>query len=145
GEPRGNVMKFAHKAIDNGADLILGHGPHVPRGLEIYNDRLIAYSLGNFVAYGRFSLKGATGKSLILKVILKEDGSFDRGKIIPVDIKRPGIPYVDPERYTTKLIMELSTEDFKENAPGIDEDGNIYLRKEKAEGNDVTKNPNDIN
>lgn len=145
GEPRGNVMKFAHKAIDNGADLILGHGPHVPRGLEIYNDRLIAYSLGNFVAYGRFSLKGATGKSLILKVTLKEDGSFDRGKIIPVDIKRPGVPYVDPERYTTKLIMELSTEDFKENAPGIDEDGNIYLRKEKTEGNDVTKNPNDIN
>ncbi len=125
GEPRGNVIKFAHGAIDNGADLILGHGPHVPRGLELYKERLIAYSLGNFVAYGRFSLQGATGKSLVLRAKLDEDGSFVDGKIIPIDIKRPGIPSVDPEHYTTDLIRKLSTEDFKEHAPVIDEEGNI--------------------
>ncbi len=129
GEPRGNVVKFAHQAIESGADLILGHGPHVPRGLEIYNNRLIAYSLGNFVAYGRFSLKAETGKSLVLKVTLKEDGSFVEGKIVPIEIKRPGIPYVDPECYTTELIRKLSTEDFKENAPEIDTDGNVFIRE----------------
>lgn len=125
GEPRGNVIKFAHNAIDNGADLILGHGPHVPRGLELYKDRLIAYSLGNFVAYGRFSLQGATGKSLILRARLDEEGSFVNGKIVPIDIKRPGIPHVDPDHYTTNLVRELSKEDFKENAPAIDEVGNV--------------------
>ncbi len=135
GEARGNVVKFSHKAIDNGADLILGHGPHVPRGLETYKDRLIAYSLGNFVAYGRFSLKGATGKSLILKVKLDEEGSFVDGKIIPIDIKRPGIPFVDPDHYTTNLVRELSYEDFNENAPIIDEEGNITKRE--REGKEV--------
>jgi poly-gamma-glutamate capsule biosynthesis protein CapA/YwtB (metallophosphatase superfamily) len=137
GEPRGNVIEFAHRAIDHGADLVLGHGPHVPRGMELYKERLIAYSLGNFVAYGRFSLKGATGKSLILRATLNEDGSFVNGKIIPIDIKRPGIPHVDPEHYTIDLIQNLSNEDFKENAPVIDEEGNITipeLRVQEAAG-----------
>ncbi len=125
GEPRGNVVEFAHNAIDSGADLILGHGPHVPRGLELYRERLVAYSLGNFVAYGRFSLKGATGKSLILKAKLDAEGAFVDGKIIPIDIERPGIPCVDPEHYTTDLIRALSKEDFSEYAPVIDEEGNI--------------------
>ena len=126
GEQRGNVVKFSHKAIENGADLVLGHGPHVPRGLELYKERLIAYSLGNFCVYGRFGLKGATGKSLILKVKLRRDGSFDEGAIVPIVIERPGIPYIDSEKYTIVLIKELSTDDFKENAPEIDEDGNIF-------------------
>jgi poly-gamma-glutamate synthesis protein (capsule biosynthesis protein) len=93
--------------------------------LELYKERLIAYSLGNFVAYGRFSLKGATGKSLILRAKLDEDGSFIDGKIVPVDIKKPGIPHVDPEHYTTNLVRELSNSDFGENAPVIDEEGYV--------------------
>lgn len=129
GEPRGNVVRFAHKAIDNGADLILGHGPHITRGLEIYRDRLIAYSLGNFCVYGRFNLKGNMAESLILKVKLKKDGSFDQGKIIPVDIKSPGIPYIDSEKYTVRFIRDLSNEDFKDKAPEIDNKGNIYKRE----------------
>jgi poly-gamma-glutamate capsule biosynthesis protein CapA/YwtB (metallophosphatase superfamily) len=140
GEPRGNVIKFAHQAIDNGADLILGHGPHVPRGLELYKDRLIAYSLGNFVAYGRFSLQGATGKSLILRATLNEDGTFASGKIIPVDIKRPGIPHIDPGHYTTNLIRELSAEDFEEHAPLIDEEGNITRPEPHSEEASGTSN-----
>lgn len=135
GEPRGNVVKFAHNAIDNGADLILGHGPHVPRGLEIYKDRLIAYSLGNFVVYGRFSLKGATGKSFILKAKLKKDGSFVDGEIIPINIKRPGIPVIDDEHYTIKLIKKLSEEDFNQTAPQIDENGRIF-KSEEVEKNE---------
>ena len=56
-EARGNLPLFAHTVIDAGADLVLGHGPHVLRGMEIYKDRLIAYSMGNFATYGMFSLK----------------------------------------------------------------------------------------
>jgi len=44
-----DARNFAHAAIDAGADVILGHGPHVPRGIEIYNEKLIIYSLGNFI------------------------------------------------------------------------------------------------
>ncbi|HMP14121.1 MAG TPA: CapA family protein, partial [Saprospiraceae bacterium] len=56
GENRGNVYEFAHAVIDVGADIVLGHGPHVTRAVELYKDRFIAYSLGNFCTYGRFSL-----------------------------------------------------------------------------------------
>ena len=49
GENRGDVYKFARAVSDAGADLIIGHGPHVLRAMEIYNDSFIAYSLGNFV------------------------------------------------------------------------------------------------
>lgn len=43
------ARKFAHLAIDAGADVILGHGTHLPQGVEIYNEKLIIYSLGNFI------------------------------------------------------------------------------------------------
>lgn len=48
GENRGNVYAFARLAIDAGADVILGHGPHVPRAIDLYKGRFIAYSMGNF-------------------------------------------------------------------------------------------------
>ncbi len=63
GEDRGNIYEFSHAMIDAGADLVLGHGPHVVRAIEVYKNRLIAYSLGNFLTYGRFNLKGANGES----------------------------------------------------------------------------------
>ncbi len=129
GEARGNVVKFAHRAIENGADLILGHGPHVPRAMEIYKDRLIAYSLGNFCPYGRFSLRKVASKSFILKVKLNSDGSFNSGNIIPIDIRKPGIPYIDTTIYIIKLIQELSKDDFNGNQLRIDNDGNIFQNR----------------
>src|SRR5437763_3337065 len=58
GEPRGNSRAFAHAVVDAGADLVVGSGPHVMRGMEIYRGRLIAYSLGNFAGYKVFGLGG---------------------------------------------------------------------------------------
>jgi len=43
------MRQFAHEIIDAGADIILGHHPHVPRGVELYKDKVIVYSLGNFI------------------------------------------------------------------------------------------------
>ena len=54
GEDRGDIYAFAHTLIDEGADIIIGHGPHVPRAIEVYKERFIAYSLGNFATYARF-------------------------------------------------------------------------------------------
>jgi len=48
-EPPQFLVEFAHAAIDAGADAYFGHGPHVLRGIEIYKDRPIFYSVGNFI------------------------------------------------------------------------------------------------
>ena len=61
GENRGDLRKFSRAVIDAGADLVIGHGPHVLRGMEIYKGRLIAYSLGNFSTWETFSLRGPLG------------------------------------------------------------------------------------
>jgi poly-gamma-glutamate synthesis protein (capsule biosynthesis protein) len=67
-EPAGFMVDFAHAAIDAGADVVAGHGPHLTLGIEIYNGKPIFYSLGNFIfqndtirtvpaeAYARFDL-----------------------------------------------------------------------------------------
>lgn len=114
GENRGNVKSFARSVIDAGADLVLGHGPHVPRAVEIYNNRLIAYSLGNFLTYGKFNIKGSSGLSIVLKVTLSaETGEFEAGGIVAVKLKGKGIPVPDYSLKAVKLIESLSREDVK--------------------------------
>lgn len=112
GEDRGNVVRFARTMIDHGADLILGHGPHVPRALELYKGRLIAYSLGNFVGYQTLSSHGTLGKSLILDVELDGSGRFLQGKIIPVRLDAQGIPTIDQHFASVSLIRRLTQTDF---------------------------------
>ena len=80
GANRGNPVKIAHTLIDNGADLFLGHGPHVMRPIELYKDRLIVYSLGNFLTYGTFNLKGKSGLGGMMRVYLQDDGKFKEGQ-----------------------------------------------------------------
>jgi poly-gamma-glutamate capsule biosynthesis protein CapA/YwtB (metallophosphatase superfamily) len=81
GENRGDLRRFTHAVVDAGADLVLGHGPHVLRGAEIYQGRLIAYSLGNFATYGRFDLSGPLAVSVVLEVELAADGRFVSGRL----------------------------------------------------------------
>lgn len=111
GENRGDVVRFARAAIDAGADLVLGHGPHVPRAIELYKGKLIAYSLGNFLTYGRFNIQGVSGTSLVLKVAIDlETGDFVEGTIVPVELRDRGIPFIDPEKKSVKLIRDLSAQ-----------------------------------
>ena len=56
--------------VDAGADLVVGHGPHVVRAVERYKDRLIAYSLGNFATYYGISVEGIKGLAPILVATL---------------------------------------------------------------------------
>lgn len=118
GEKRGNVVRFARALIDAGADMVVGHGPHVLRAMEIYKGKLIAYSLGNFLVYERFNISGPSGVSAILKVRLSLDsGDFVGGLIIPVIIGGRGIPEVDPEGKAIGLVRRLTEEDL--DAPGL--------------------------
>lgn len=130
-DPRGNVVQFAHAVIDSGADLVLGHGPHVPRALEIYQDKLIVYSLGNFCPYGRFEVAGENGLSLILKVNLDTSGNFVSGKITPLYLESMGIPLPDSAGRSITLIRDLSQYDFPLTAPEINDDGSIMLSKQQ--------------
>ncbi|MCP4810042.1 MAG: CapA family protein [Proteobacteria bacterium] len=128
GENRGHLRMFTHAAIDAGADLILGHGPHVPRAMEVYDDRLIAYSLGNFATYGRFNLSGYLGAGLILEVEVDKDGRFVAGKIISTRQEGEGVPVMDPDGGSAALIRKLSAEDFPETGVVVGQDGSIGKR-----------------
>lgn len=125
GENRGNLVQFAHGVIDSGADLVLGHGPHVPRAIELYKGRLIAYSLGNFLGYDTLPVDGALGKSMILQVGLNPDGSFFDGSVIPVLLDRDGLPYLDNSFKTVGLLRTLVEKNFPNTPLTIDGDGRI--------------------
>lgn len=126
GENRGNLVKFAHAAVDAGADMVIGHGPHVVRALELYNNHLIAYSLGNFLTYGNINVKGVSGVTCVLEASINEvSGHFISGKIIPVVQLSPGIPVYDTEKQAILLIRELSRTDFPNSSLRIEDDGSI--------------------
>ncbi len=130
GENRGNVHQFAHAMIDAGADVILGHGPHVPRAMEVYKKRFIAYSLGNFCTYGRFNLSGNNALAPIIKININAQGEFLNGQLIAAKQIGRGVPIPDPNGKVIKLIKKLSEEDLPESEISIDESGNIfYLHK----------------
>lgn len=126
GENRGNLVSFSHKMIDLGADLVLGHGPHVPRAMELYKDKFIAYSMGNFLGYRTLRSQGVAGYSMILSLALDSKGRFLQGSIIPVEMKPPGIPHIDSENKTVDLVRKLIQDDFPLGNLEIDNRGNIY-------------------
>ena len=130
GENRGNMVLFSRTMIDAGADLILGHGPHVPRAMELYKGKLVAYSLGNFLGYRTLSTAGALGQSLILDVKMTPQGDFVSGKIIPVQLDGRGVPAVDNKFRTVGLIGRLTKSDFPNSGLTIDDKGQI-LKKSK--------------
>lgn len=129
GEKRGNLRKFSRVAIDAGADLVLGHGPHVPRGMEIYKNKLVAYSLSNFATPWGFNLRNPMNIGYVLSVDLDEkDGSFLGGQIIPtVQSKNPISIKLDNKNRAINLIKKLTTEDFNSSLV-INNDGQMYAR-----------------
>lgn len=127
GWPRGNVVKFSRAVVDSGADFVWGHGPHVPRAMEIYNDRLIAYSLGNFCTWG-FNLGDERGYAPILKVVLDSNGVFLHGEIVSALQRTYKNLVLDSLHQAAKLIKKLSMDDFPQSAPMISDQGIIYPR-----------------
>ena len=123
GENRGNVVRFSHAVVDAGADLVVGHGPHVLRGMEWYKGRLIAYSLGNFGGYKVFSLGGPLSTSAILRVILRGDGTFETGRLVPTMLAGAGVPALDPSEAAHGMVRSLSRQDFGRRAVRISPDG----------------------
>jgi hypothetical protein len=125
GEDRGDVRAFARAVVDAGADLVVGHGPHVLRGMEIYKDRLVAYSLGNFATYGRFNVTGNQGLGVVLEAVLDREGRFAGGRLLATRQLGEGIPEPDPEGRALDLVRQLSIEDFPGTAVRVARDGSL--------------------
>lgn len=130
GENRGDVYAFSHAVIDAGADVVFGHGPHVTRAIELYNDRLICYSLGNFATYSRFSLTAESGVAPIVKVFMDTTGKFVKAHITPIKQEGEGIPMPDREKqWALKLIQDLTKTDFPETPLTIGDDGWVWKKE----------------
>jgi poly-gamma-glutamate capsule biosynthesis protein CapA/YwtB (metallophosphatase superfamily) len=126
GENRGDPVKFSHAMIDAGADLIVGHGPHVLRGMEFYQGRLIAYSLGNFAGGARsLNPTGRLGWGGVLKVSLKPDGSFAGGSFTSTRMSSVGRPGMDSAGQGLGLVKQLSGNDFPRTGARFDGKGKI--------------------
>ncbi len=124
-EPRGDLRRWARAVIDAGADAVVGHGPHVLRGIEYYRRRPIAYSLGNFLTYRGFNLSGPLGVTGVLQLEFGANRVLAGARLVPM-VQRPGRgPEPDPAVEALHLIRRLSEEDFGGTAARIGEDGAI--------------------
>jgi hypothetical protein len=128
GENRGDVYHFAHTMIDNGADVVFGHGPHVTRAIEVYRDRFISYSMGNFCTYGRINLTGPNGLAPIIKLNVDSTGKFLSGRIIPVYQIWPGGVRYDYNKRVISKIRELMTIDFPDTQINLSVNGEISYK-----------------
>src|SRR5829696_4818404 len=112
GEDRGNLRRFAHRAIDAGADAVLGSGPHVLRGMELYKRRLIAYSLGNLSGWRNFGTGGTLSYSAVLTLELSPGGRLAGGRVTSLLLDPIGVPHRDPAKGAERLMRRLSRSDF---------------------------------
>jgi hypothetical protein len=117
GEDRGDSRAFARRAIDAGADLVLGSGPHVLRGMQVYKGRLIAYSLGNLAGWHNFSAHGNLAVSALLVVDVAPDGALSRGRVISLRLVGAGVPVIDRGDEGEKLMRVVSRQDFGRSSP----------------------------
>ncbi|KAA3657558.1 MAG: CapA family protein [Calditrichaeota bacterium] len=112
-QPKDYQQHFAHFAIDHGADLVLGHHPHVLQGLEIYNGKLIAYSLGN-LAFSSYSQTAVN--SALLRIALTKEGDLLFARVIPLNVDNSEVefqPKIASEQRSRAILTQLDTLSFK--------------------------------
>ena len=126
GSKRGDVFAFARAAVDAGADLVIGHGPHVPRAVEVYQDRLIAYSLGNFVTLG-FGTGSNYGLAPLLQVQIDGEGRLLGGAVVSF-VQKSGRPIaLDRNNGAAGLMYKVGETDFPDTN-ALDAEGKIRGR-----------------
>jgi hypothetical protein len=124
-EPRGDLRRWARAVLDAGADAVVGHGPHVLRGIEFHRGRPIAYSLGNFATYRGFNVEGVRGLTGVLQLKLSGRGEFLGARFVPMKQPPRQGPVPDPDAAAIALLRRLSQEDFGAGAARIAADGAI--------------------
>jgi len=105
-EPNSRQKEFAHTAIDNGADMVIAHHPHVVQRAEIYNEKLIFYSLGNFVFDQMWSQDTREGLAIFLT--LSKTGTEKNIKVnnlVPLEIHDYAQPLVIKDEAQKESIL----------------------------------------
>jgi hypothetical protein len=131
GEDRGNSVAFAHAAMEAGASLVIGHGPHVLRAMEWggpSGEALTAYSLGNLVTYGPFTHTGFRNHGVILCATLDGSGAIRNAELRSTLQRAPGIVAADARRLGARDISALSRRDFPRTGAIISSDGTVRAR-----------------
>ena len=123
GDPQGNIRVLAHTFINAGADMVIGTGPHVLRGVQFYKGKMIDYSLGNFLGYHGFALGGNLSTSAVLQATITAGGKFVSARLRPVELDGDGVP--SPGGYAISLVKTVSREDFGRSAARISANGEI--------------------
>lgn len=111
--PSREQKEMAHKLIEAGADAIIGHHPHWFQGLEVYQGKIIAYSLGNFVMDQNWS--NETREGLFLQLLINRDGTV-KARTRPVFIKESQPQWVEGD-YQERLINRVVSLSAKLNTP----------------------------
>lgn len=126
-EKRGDVVQFAHACIDAGADLVLGHGPHILRGMELYKNKLIVYSLGNFI----FDYPGVenhtSAPAFSISVRLTPEGDFQIAAITSYRL-RQGVPVPDQNQGACRAIQRLSETNLQDGQLSFTEDCHVFKK-----------------
>ncbi|MDR1296819.1 MAG: CapA family protein [Deltaproteobacteria bacterium] len=107
GEQRGDLVNLAHQLVDAGAAAVIGHGPHVPRAVEVYKDRLIAYSLGNFATAAGINVSGAAGLAPLLLFDVDGTGKLVDYSVVSFRQQMNKGPRLDPGDEARKVMDEL--------------------------------------
>lgn len=100
------LIEFAHRCIDAGAHAVIGHGPHLLRPIEIYRNRPVFYSLGNFVLHNEsirsapedmFEKYDMTSDQTLRELFCKRSGNYTRGLLSERRMLEAVIPYFEME------------------------------------------------
>ena len=135
---RGNPVAFARAAIDAGAAIVIGHGPHVLRAAEWRGDRLVLYSLGNLVTYGPFNNAEPINRGVVACADLSGT-SVVGADLRPTVQIAPGVVTKDPSARALRLIDSLSALDFPGTGVRVDPWGEMRVRTMRVDS--VTSSP----
>ncbi|MGD2218144.1 MAG: CapA family protein, partial [Gemmatimonadales bacterium] len=125
GEDRGNSVAIARAAVESGAALVIGHGPHVLRAAEWRGAALSFYSLGNLLTYGPFNLREPSNIGGLACVSIDAAGRISDAEFRSTYQVPPGLVRFDPAGRGAFLVDSLGKLDFPESAGRVTADGSV--------------------
>jgi hypothetical protein len=132
GELRGNPVAFAAAAVESGADLVIGHGPHVMRAAEWRGQALVLYSLGNLVTYGPFTLREPQNRGALACADLDADGRVVAAELRSTRQRPPGLVEADVDGVAAVTVDRLGRLDFPATGARVAPGGRIELPSRSA-------------
>ena len=125
---RGNPVAFADAALESGATLVIGHGPHVLRAAEWRGDRLVLYSLGNLLTYGPFRLAEPMNRGTVACAEIDSARHVRTAWLRPTMQLAPGVLRSDSAARAAILVDSLSAIDFPSTGVLVGIDGVLRRR-----------------